>query len=42
MGYDYEVIYKKGRENLATEALSRVSYTGQMQAITTVTSTMVN
>ena len=41
-GYDYEVIYKKGRENLAVDALSRVSHTGQLQAITAVTSTMVN
>lgn len=38
MGFDYEILYKKRRENKVSDALSRVDTSAQlMQMLTTVT-----
>jgi hypothetical protein len=37
LDYDYKVEYKKGRENKAADALSRVDHSNQANAITVVT-----
>nr|ADB85290.1 putative retrotransposon protein [Phyllostachys edulis] len=37
LGYNYKVEYKRGRENKATDALSRVRYNDQVVAISAVT-----
>jgi hypothetical protein len=42
LDYDYKVEYKKGRENKAADALSRVDHSQQLAAITTVTPAWIN
>lgn len=39
MGYDYTILYKKGKDNIAANALSRCPATlVQLQMLTTITS----
>ncbi|GKE02356.1 hypothetical protein Tco_1390339, partial [Tanacetum coccineum] len=30
LGYDYEIIYKKGNENVVADALSKVNQSGEL------------